>query len=185
MLTVGLVVEGFYDEAAIGELVQKCASSEVKVICRRCGPAPQLMKKFPGFLEEFKRAKDGSPVDKAIVIRDADRKNPDDLIRIMQSKIASRSYLFVPHFLVIVNELEAWLLADEAAISSVTGKPQKPVSTPENLNDPKRRLQMLLSDAQITYTAEKAKGIAAAARPDILAARCPSFKRFQEAVIDC
>lgn len=185
MLTVGLVVEGFDDEAAIGELVQKCASPEVQVICRRCGPAPQLMKKFPGFLEEFRHVKDGSPIDKAIVIRDADQKNPDNLIGIMRSRIATRNYPFVLHLLVIVNELEAWLIADETAISSVTGKSQKPISTPESLNDPKRQLQMLLSDAQITYTAEQAKGIAAAARTDILAARCPSFKRFQEAVIDC
>ena len=74
MATFGLVVEGYYDEAVLRELIQKCTTpSEVDIICRPCGNAPQVLKKFPGFLEEFRHVKLGSHVDKAVVVRDADR----------------------------------------------------------------------------------------------------------------
>ena len=53
MAAVGLVVEGIYDEAALIELVRKCHRSEVDVICRPCGSASQLIKKFPGFFGEL------------------------------------------------------------------------------------------------------------------------------------
>jgi hypothetical protein len=48
------------------------------------------MRKLPGFMEHFRYANDGSHVDKAIVVRDADRKIPEDLISQMESKISGR-----------------------------------------------------------------------------------------------
>jgi hypothetical protein len=182
MASVGLIVEGSYDEAVLSELVRKCASSGATVICRTCGNAIQLMKKFPAFLEEFRHAKNGLPIDRAIVIRDADHKNPDELITRMEARISGRIYPFPRKLLVIVQELEAWLLADEEALLTVIGKPQQRIRDPETVYDPKARLERILSDARITYTAEVARKIAAAARPDILAVRCPSFGKFQEAV---
>lgn len=185
MATFGLVVEGNYDEAALKEFVQKCASSDVDIMCRRCGNAPQLMKRFPGFLEEFRHGKEGSDVDKAMVVRDADRKNPAELIGRMQSKISNRNYRFPVKLLVIVEELEAWFLADEAAISAVTGRKPRVTRNPENLSNPKERLRKLLSDANIGYTHEIARKLAAGARVEVLTARCPSFKKFYEAITDC
>ena len=76
MPSVGLIVEGMYDEAALTELVRKCFVTDVEIICRECGGGPQLMRKFPGFLKEFEHVNAGIPVDKAIVIRDADQKIP-------------------------------------------------------------------------------------------------------------
>ena len=75
MVAVGLIVEGIYDDAALMELVRKCHRSEVDVVCRTCGSASHLMKKFPGFLESFRHVKEGGPVDNAFVIRDADHKD--------------------------------------------------------------------------------------------------------------
>jgi hypothetical protein len=115
MQLVGLIVEGIYDEAALTEFVRKCLSTEVNVICRPCGGVPQLMKLFPGFLKEFEHVNSGLPVDKGIVIRDADQKTPEALISQMENKISGRRYLFPTKFRVIVQELETWLLADEEA----------------------------------------------------------------------
>jgi hypothetical protein len=56
------------------------------------------------------------------------------------------------------------------------------VTDPEKINDPKARLRTILSDAKIVYTAEEARKIAGAARLDVLAARCPSFRKFQDAI---
>ncbi len=183
MLTFGLMIEGFYDVAVLKELIQKCASSEVEVIGRPCGPKGSLMKRFPGFLEEFRYIKQGSNVDKALVIRDADNKDPAELIERMQSKISGRTYPFPVKLLVAVQELEAWLLADESAISAVTGKRALIVQNPENLSDPKEKLKKVLSEAWISYTDEIARKIAANVKVETIESRCPSFQEFREAVL--
>ncbi len=185
MLTFGLVVEGIYDQEVLTELIQKCAISEAKVIGRPCGNKAQLMKKFLGHLEEFRHTKKGSNLDKALIIRDADNKGPGELINRMQSKISNRHYPFPVKLLVIVQELEAWLLADEDAVSAITGKKAPKTQNPEKLSDPKQRLKNVLSDAKISYTAEIARKIAARAKIEILESHCPSFREFREAVIDC
>jgi len=183
MLCLGLVVEGIYDEAAITEFVRKSTAPDVRVICRPCGNAIQLMKKFPAFLNEFQYAKDGARVDKALVIRDADRKNPAELIARMEARIINRRYPFSRSLLVAVEELESWLLADEQALSAVTGRSVRRILDPEKLTDPKNILRNILSD-KIAYTPEVARKIAAAARLDILAARCRSFRTFQDAIVN-
>jgi len=181
----GLVVEGNDDEAAIPELVQKCTPSKVKVIGRKCGNKVRLMQRFPGFLQEFRYIKGGPNADKALVIRDADNKDPRELISRMQSKLSNRNYRFPVKLLVVVQELETWLLADENAISAVTGKRAPIVRNPEKLSSPKEKLQKILSGARISYTPEVARKIAASAKVETIESRCPSFKKFREAVLDC
>ncbi|MGH7796525.1 MAG: DUF4276 family protein [Candidatus Binatia bacterium] len=183
MVRIGLIVEGFYDEAALSEFVRKSASFDVEVICRTCGNAIQVMKKFPALLKQFEHANAGRPVDKAIVIRDADHKNPDELIANMNDKISGRSYSFPVDLLVVVEEMEAWLLADETALVTVTGRPQQRVLSPETIYDPKVRLKNILSNSRITYTAERARQIAGASNIDVLSERCPNFQKFREAVV--
>ena len=185
MPTFGLVVEGIYDEAALKEIIQKCSISEIEIISRRCGDKVQLIRKFPGFLEDFQHIIQGANVDKVLVIRDADNKPPAELINRMQSRISNRTYRFPVKPLVIVQELEAWLLADESAIAAVTQRQTRRVGYPERLTDPKEKLRRVLSDANIAYTAEIARQIAESAQVDTIAARCPSFRQFRQAVIDC
>lgn len=185
MPTFGLVVEGTYDEAALKELIQKCASEGIEVIGRPCGGKVGLMRKFSGYLEEFRYTKEGASVDKALVIRDAENKEPGELKNAMQRKVSSRNYPFPIKLLVIAQELEAWLLADENAVSAVTGKKASVVQNPEMLVNPKERLEQVLSEAEISYTAEVARKIAAGARLETIESRCPSFKEFREAVLDC
>jgi hypothetical protein len=182
MPTIGLVVEGQYDEAALKELMQKCSPTTVDVIGRPCGSVSQLMKRFPGFLEEFRYRTD---IEKALVIRDAGNKDPLEMLKLMEDKISGRTYPFLVKRLVIVKELEAWLLADESGVSAVTGKATPIIQAPEKLGDPKERLKATLSDARISYTAEVARKIAASANVDTIERRCPSFRLFRQAVLDC
>lgn len=183
MPIVGLIVEGSYDEAALSEMVRRCLSSNVQVVPRQCGNAIQLMRKFPGFLNEFEHVNAGRPVDKALVVRDADHKNLNTLIARMEEKIRERTYHFPTKLLIAVEELEAWLLADEKALAAVTGKPQRRLQNTELIFDPKAELNKILFNAGIVYTAEVARKIASSVSPNILAARCPSFKRFQDALL--
>ena len=180
----GLVVEGNDDVTALSELIQKC-KCDVEVITRKCGNSVKLLRQFPSYLEHFRHAKEGKNVDKALVIRDADQKNPAHLINDMRVKINNRHYTFPVKLLVIVQELEAWLLADENAVSLVTERTIRRTQKPEGLSDPKQKLKNVLSQAKTYYTHEVARKIAANADIDVIEARCPSFRVFREAIIDC
>lgn len=190
MPTFGLVVEGTYDEAALTVLIRKCIEGDVDVVARPCGPSGALMNKLPGFLEEFRHVRQGTHVDKALVIRDSNDKDPDELMQRMQSNVADRSYPFPLRFVLIVRELETWLLADNAAISEVTqeysGRIVSAINeTLEEIRDPKARLQRILSDARVAYTEEVARKIATAANLNRIEYRCPNFRIFRQAVLDC
>lgn len=148
------------------------------------------MKSFPGFLESFRYAKQGSPVDKALVIRDADNKDPNELLEKMKSKNIDRIDLFEVKFIIIVQEIETWLLADEEAISRVTQARSGRTVTRVNENlesiiQPKERLKEMLSTAKVPYTPEVAKEIAKELDISEVEYRCPRFKEFHQAVIDC
>ena len=79
MPTYGLIVEGEYDVAALN----------IQGIPRQCAQKGSLMKKFPAYLQELHWANQGQAVDKALVIRDADGKNPRELIARMETSIVS------------------------------------------------------------------------------------------------
>lgn len=190
MATYGIVVEGDYDVAALTEIIKKCISSELEIIPRPCGGKPQLMKRFPGFLKEFCYAKQGLPVDKALVIRDADNKNTEELLADMRSKIEGQTYPFGElRFVIIVQELETWLLADEEAISRVTqSRSGRTISrVNENLESiihPKEKLKEILS-SKVPYTPEVAREIAQESNLSRIEERCPKFREFRQAVVDC
>ena len=186
MPTFGLIVEGNYDASVLTELIQRCSVDNIDVVSRPCSPKGDLMRKFRGFLEEFRWVKQGAPVDKALVIRDADAKYPQALIRAMDDRIADRIYPFPVKFVVIVRELETWLLADSEALAKVTARTAPEHNEPlEGIVDSKARLKRFLLDAKMPYTGEVARKIAAATNMERFAYRCPSFRTFREAVHDC
>jgi hypothetical protein len=119
VLTFGLVVEGIYDVAVLTELIKKCAVGHAHVVPRICRSKGALVKNFPKFLEGFRYDKAGGPVDKALVVCDADNHNSTTLIEEMKHKYHGRTYPFPVEPLVIVQKLEAWLLADHKALSIV------------------------------------------------------------------
>jgi hypothetical protein len=181
------VVEGPYDEAALAEIIKNCLPSEIEIIPRPCGT---VIKNFRDFLEEFRYAKPGSCVDKALVIRDADNKDPDALLEKMRSKLASRTYPFEVKLIIIVQELETWLLADEEAISKVaqarSGRAVARVNEDiKSIFQAKERFRRILSGAGVPYTREVAREIAKESDPDKIEYRCPRFREFRQAVTDC
>lgn len=179
----GIIVEGFYDAAAVKEFIRKCYGTDCEVEARICAPRGGVTRQFPKYLEEFKYRSD---IDKAFVVRDADRKNPVQVRAQMEAMIANRRYPFTPKFAVIVQELEAWLLADHEAVSAVTGRGVTPVPDPiEGMDSPKERLRGILSGAGVVYTAEVARKIAAAANIGRVAERCQAFRTLCQDVGDC
>ena len=168
MRTVGLIVEGSFDEAALPELVKRCSHVETTVIVRPCGNKGRLLEKFRGYLEEFRYK---GHVDKAFVVCDADQKNPREEIRRMRSRVSNRQYPFPVKYLVIVQKLEAWLLANE-------------MNAPETVVDPKAELKVRLAKKKTDYTQEVARRLAGQLNLDTLRGRCPSFRDFPDAVVN-
>ncbi|MBI5968627.1 MAG: DUF4276 family protein [Deltaproteobacteria bacterium] len=190
MGTYGIVIEGQYDEVALTEIIKKCFSMEVEIIPRKCGGKDKLITRFPAYLESFRYEKKGSHVDKAIVIRDAHGEDPEKIKEIMRGKIEKRNYPFKVKFIIIAQELEAWLLADEEAISRVTvdrsGKPVPRVNESlESIPQPKQTLHKILGEARVAYTDGVAREIAKESDLDKIEYRCPRFREFRQTVIDC
>lgn len=172
---IGVVVEGACDVAALPILIKKCRN-DVSVIPRECrGP---IFNKFPRILDELERCR---TVDKALAICDADGEQPHTLLTRMRRELVGHHYGFPVEPLVIVQELEAWLLADEEALQNVVGISMR-VRSPEDRPDPKRELVRLVAKKGHIYNHALAGRIAEAIRIPILSRRCPSFVRFRNAV---
>lgn len=171
MRTIGLIVEGPFDGAALQELVRRCSVVATTIISRPCGGKERLFSRFPGFLEEFRYIKEGSNVDKALVVCDAHQKDPEGEIKRLANRIATRKYPFPIKYCVIVQEIEAWLLANE-------------VVDPEGLVDPKTELENRLSVKGISYTQEVARRLASGINLETLQHRCHSFQAFPQSVIN-
>jgi hypothetical protein len=95
--------------------------------------------------------------------------------------LAGHRYGFPVEPVVIVQELEAWLLADEEALQSVVGM-RTLFRSPEDRRYPKRELVRLVSQTGHVYDHALAGRIAEAIRISILSKRCPSFVKFQNAI---
>ena len=189
MITFGLVVEGSYDEKALPEIIRKFIQTDIKFVPRPIAQKGKFTRFFGTYLEEFRHVNQGTNVDRALVIRDANHKNPEELIRDMQNRIVNRSYPFPVRFHVIVRELETWLLADEEAISRVTrarsGRTVARVQEElESIEAPKERLKRILSNAEVVYTSEVARQIAAESNLETIQYRCPGFGQFRQSLLN-
>jgi hypothetical protein len=167
------------------------ASPDAHVKPLVCRGKTNLIKKFPDLLPTFKYEVGGNPVDMAIVIVDADGKDPLEVEEKLRIKIQGRNYPFPMNvrFYAVPQAIDAWLLADAAAISAaVQGRGGKPVTKshddPERLLDPKEWFRKLLTDHKATYTAELCREIAQKTDLQLLSQKCRRFPLFAE-LVDC
>jgi hypothetical protein len=119
MPTIGLVVEGEDDEAAITVLIRRSRKG-VKVVTRQCR-GTVTAGKLRGILGELKQS---YRPEKVLIVRDTDGGDPAGLIAAMKNMIVG-TFSFSIHPLVAVEALEAWLLADPLALESVLGVKRK------------------------------------------------------------
>ncbi|MCK9375316.1 MAG: DUF4276 family protein [Syntrophobacterales bacterium] len=184
MLKIGIVAEGLpnSDVQIISELVKKILSTDPSFIQRSGGNRPNVIKKYRGWLEDFRNRN----VDKALIIIDQDMSCVRALVEKLKGRIADRQYRFPVKFHVIEREIETWLLADERALSKVAGKNIHRVNeTLEDILQPKEKLIELLFRVGVNCTAETKRRIAAESDIERIAYRCPGFRRFRQSVLDC
>ena len=191
-LTYGLIVEGPYDQAMYEALIPRICERDLSFKTLLCEGKDGLMKNCPDFLRILEKVLLGRPVDKALVIRDSDRKEPLAIRTRMEGKIDERGYAFPRgvKLCVVRREMETWLLADAQAINIVAqnrgGRQiQEVQETLEEIHDPKAKLRSVLSEAKLPYTEPVCAEIASHLRIDHLEHRCPSFWTFRQNVLDC
>ncbi|MBI3668145.1 MAG: DUF4276 family protein [Acidobacteria bacterium] len=186
----GLIVEGFYDKAVLTQLVQKIESADAKIVVRVCRDAGRLMGGLSGYLRELAGREE--PIDKALVVRDADGLDPTALEEEMAQRVQGMKPPFPRgvHFCAVQQAMEAWLLADVDAIDSVarerSGRSAELLQgEPEEIAKPKSVLRHVLWHAKLPYDAEVCREIASRVDLKTLRDRCPSFRSFEKKVLDC
>jgi hypothetical protein len=174
MPTVAVIVEGDYDKVAISALVKRCRKG-VTVVARQC--RGQVSGKFPGIVAELNRS---YRLERVLVVSDAEGRPPEQVLRTLRERMTG-TYRFPVIPLVIVEMLEAWLIADPTALEKVVGS-KRDFRSPEKVRDPKTNLANLFSRNAL-YTPEMARRIVEAIDLPRLRQRCPRFGYFESAVL--
>ena len=120
-----------------------------------------------------------------IICHDADTNPPENILRLVSNALGDEfrdnSFIAVP-----VQEIEAWLIADKAAIeSTIPSLDIAEVHRPEAIDNPKE----WLIDASRARNAKPGYSphtfnprVAAKLHPERVAAKCPSFKKLRDYV---
>lgn len=191
--TYGVINEGDYDVGVCEELIRKICGEDAQVLSRPAGGRVQVMNRMKGLLRSLEHVSvTGGPVDKALVIRDANGRDRAEVEQQMLARIAGQSFTFPNGVRVhaIRQEMETWLLADSAAIDRVARARNARDRVPpiggalEEIQRPSQKLEEVLSRAGVNYTAQVCREIAREIDMAVLRNRCPSFQEFEQKVLD-
>jgi hypothetical protein len=185
----GIVVEGPADAAAYSTLIPRIRPAVESVLSRPCGGKSPLKENFVGFLKEFQ----SRPVEKALVIRDSDCRDPRAVEEKLQQRLHESGFHppFPLHFYATSCMLDTWLLADEGAVNQVARQRGKtpsaqPVADPlEGRRNAKALFRRMLSQARLLADPAVYAEVAAAVDIDRVKRRCPYFQQFIDRVDAC
>ena len=187
MPAIGLVVAGPYD-AAVLEVFTRRLRPGVSVVSRLCGNDAGVLRTCSARLREFERGDLGRPVERAVIVCDSHQADPAALDNRLRASLTGSRVSFPVRHVVIIRELEAWLLADHAALARLAAERGRPTNflplnfPPEQLPDPKGKLTALLQQAGVGYTHVVAGRLAEHSDLDLIEGLCPSFTSFKRAV---
>ena len=127
-----------------------------------------------------------SPPDKFVVLIDADRQDPGEVVDGLRQKLAAKSIeqeLGVPVLVAAAKwHLEAWFFADATSLRGYLGKSlggSLDPSRPDAIENPKLCLKHLLDEP---YTSRVAEEIARRLSATEVSSRSPSFALFEQAL---
>lgn len=140
--SIGIIAEDSSDIDVINEIIKKFSPPNTfhikKFVGNGCG---KLRNKCQSWADAL--IKKGC--NHLLLIHDLDRNKESDLLSALQSKIPKEKY---PNSLIVIpiEELEAWLLSDEAAIQSVFSLKERPkkYKNCEQIKSPKEELARLV-----------------------------------------
>lgn len=191
-MNFGIIVEGPDDVAVYRALIKRIDNSIEYIHYRECGGRRKLKEKFVFLIKEFERNPAGFRIRKILVIRDSDCNDPAPLETELGDILSgSRLIRQIPvSFHVTKCKLEAWLLADEGAINSVSqarhglgGLARIPVNL-ETTRDVDELYRRTLRQVGLQDTEAVMKEIAQLADLTTITRRCPHFRDFITKVRD-
>lgn len=181
-MDIGICVEGQNDIEAIKNLLMKINLSYIdhyiNYIPRYHRGYPNLVRNLHQTLFEFNQL----DVSIIVVLVDNDRQKRNKRFKELQKicKKSNCSYDLIAMG-VAVEALEAWLLADEKALSKLTNKTISAQQNPEGIRRPDVVLKEITQSHSIGIPYfEVLKRIVIELNLDIVLRRCKSFKRFYE-----
>jgi len=189
MSVFGIVVEGPRDAAVYPAIIRKIRP-EVRIVPEACGGVHALRTKFVGWLKYFQYMQ---CVDKVLVIRDCDRKDPHIREAQLRDRLDKSGFrpAFPVHFYATKSMVETWLLADLEAIREVARRrghePKvKEMKRPlEEIDDAKMQFEAVLSEVGLPADDKVYEEIASAAEIGVIEGRCPYFLKFREQIHAC
>jgi len=183
--TVGLIVEGEWDIEVLSRFTGRLNPTGVNVRPLACRGS--IQGRYFNLLRVLSAT---CNPDRVVVISDAHGRDHEELASDLRREISHQVFAFPVHFVVLVQELEALLLADLRAIETVCARRGTPIAdlgnlaeTPENIPDPKAYLQSIIRrHSGSAYTKVIAGEIATESNLNTVSNWCPSFRRLRNAV---
>ncbi len=182
-MNIGICVEGQNDIEAIKNLLSKINSTynifnDVQYETRFHRGYPHLIRDLHQTLFEFNQLN----IELIVILIDNDREERNERLKALTVKCRNSNCNY--DFIVIgiaVEALEAWLLADEYALSKIADRviPRQP--NPEDINKPDEILKQVIQFSIMGKPYhEVLRGIVSELNLDIVLERCKSFKIFHK-----
>lgn len=171
---VGFVVEGPDDEIVVKGILEKLRVPFKIRVARGSG---NLKRKAASYSELLR----SSGCEKIIVIRDLNCDDYDSVRNDLAECLVNDIKLCIP-----IHEMESWLLADDAALSTVLHSHVSPVSDPESVHDAKARMKEIFEKFGRSYVPLKdLPQITHHLKLDAVRKKCGSYLTFENLVNDC
>lgn len=196
-LKLGFALEGNSDYPVIPCLTRRLIAERFPQIALDEDSIRRPRKRGHGFISElptFARQLCDDGVDILVAVVDTDNtllSERRDLLKAAKERCRDWQIAICIAEGLAVRALEAWLLADEAAIFGVFDGDKKKVihfPAPEKEPDPKsalnRIVRTLTKGREVTF-ASFSQELAEAIRLSLLCQRCPQFNEFAKHLLDC
>jgi hypothetical protein len=172
---LGFLVEGDVDKLLVEVLARKVASQlsppvQPRLATVRLAGTPRVRKMISEIL--FLVDKGYTP---AVVVFDTDTVPPDSYVAELESRLAANRVHDLARLVPVIPCIEAWVLADEAAVQQVAGKP--PPSAAERADrTPKEVLEQWLGG----WGPREQEQVAALLDPERIRLHDASFAHFEQ-----
>ena len=181
MSTSLLVAEGKHEAAgALQKLVSRVLGGNHKFVFQRLANSPgRVHGKGRGYEKKAIRwlieaQKSGGNALVLLVDRDGNTTRESEIDAAQQYSNAMGDSFFPRAMGVAVEMFDAWVFADEKALSQVLGKTIQTQKHPERIANPKEHLRLLLqSEASVTANADLYYAVAEKTDLEQLTSRCP------------
>lgn len=177
-ITVGLCLESGNDAAAWHEILDRlCPQHVLRIKTREHNGYGDLRDSVAQTIREFNDIR----VDLIVVVADNDRRPPAE--RMTELRVACTPDTIDERVLTItvaIEAFEAWLLADEVAVSKVSGRTVRRLKQPERVKDPKSKLKEVTSfDSKRILYSQLLRSLAALMDLGQVSGKCKRFRKFR------